>query len=346
MAREKLVLVDIVEKHLIHDDHEYAGILYVGDPHATPVLKGTRLEKDGTGVTLGKLEWALAYAEEHNLLVVCLGDLLDDNKLSRNSDANVVFLARILALFRRYKGMICLVGNHDKGEEHTFNEHDVMSIIAATGFVNLINDAGFIGHFNINGKTIALGASPYGYLIPTEVQSEHEVVWITHHELNFDPRFHKIKCFEIKGCNTVVNGHIHLTFPPIKMGDTWWWNPGNLLRVDRYYKDHTPSVWRWDPVMDIRMLERIEVPHNKKVFADLEDSEPMIEDTLTTKQMEEATSVFIESLKSDVNAEKMKTSDGSLVRDMIDEAKVKLKLSNEVEAVINHLLEDVVQEDV
>ena len=67
---------------------QYAGLLFIGDPHVAHRPPGFRKD-DFTVTVLGKLRFALDYAREQNLMPVLLGDLFD---VAHNADG-----ARVLA---------------------------------------------------------------------------------------------------------------------------------------------------------------------------------------------------------------------------------------------------------
>jgi len=322
---------------MIDDATEYSGILCIGDPHTCSITPGTRMESDFATLSVNKLKFSLEYADKHNLLPVCLGDLL-----TKHDDNNIVFFGMLMGVLASHPNMICLVGNHDKSEHETFNESDMINIIDKADVIHLINSPGVFGEFNIDGQKVTLGASPYGHDIPDEVKSNNEVVWFTHHDVNFDPRFAHIACKNIKGCRTVVNGHLHKTFEPIRVGNTLWHNPGNILRMSRAEKEHTPSIWIWHP-SDVNTLEQVIIPHNKDVFIEEKDG-IVVDDTVDPFSMEESRSIFVEALKSDVSIDAHKTQDGSLVRGYIQQAFVDVQPCDDVKELVMKMLDDVVEE--
>ena len=84
------------------------GLLAIGDPHLECRVPGFRKD-DYPRVVLDKVGWCLAYARDHKLLPILLGDIFH---LPRDN-ANWL-LGELMVLFHR--GVLGIYGNHDVRE--------------------------------------------------------------------------------------------------------------------------------------------------------------------------------------------------------------------------------------
>lgn len=137
-------------------------------------------------------------------------------------------------------------------------------------------------------KVIAIGGTPFGYEVPTnlsplvglegdaftpllnikdeyrEQQKEKiikklkvdKVIWLTHQKFNFNQYNSVIDVIkntktinEIIGVDMVVNGDIHNKFAPILVGNTLYFNPGNISRVKVDEIDNIPHISLWQPAL-------------------------------------------------------------------------------------------------
>lgn len=75
-----------------------------------------------------------------------------------------------------------------------------------------------------------------------------EVIWITHHDLAFEGHYPFSRPLHpIDGVDMMINGHIHDTKKPVRVGLTSCYNPGNITRLSIDMDKHIPSVWSWSP---------------------------------------------------------------------------------------------------
>lgn len=266
-----------------------SGLLFVGDPHVWSRQPGRRRDARFMTTVLGKLEQAARIANERNLLAVCLGDLLHDD---RDHDPEMlIHLTRTLQKFDRK--LVSLVGNHDK-DELWLSERNALLLLEVADQIELIDRAGFWGVAEIeqDGQQcrVAIGGSPYGADIPTDLAAlaggqpdgnfatsaktlgVDKIVWLTHHDLAFDGSYPNAEpLHEILGADIVVNGHMHGTTLPQRFGRTSWYNPGNITRMSVDMANHVPSVWAWNPFdpeqtpsaqgVGVPRLERIVLEH-------------------------------------------------------------------------------------
>lgn len=142
------------------------GILFIGDPHLWSKNPGRRLD-NYTDVILNKLKEAIEYANKHNLLIVCLGDLFE-----KPEDNDIEFLTKVIEVVKNNK-MLINVGNHDI-HEHRLTFKNPLKMLEKTGLIELTEDNGFAYQVDINNKKneinrIIIGATPYGHKIPDNV---------------------------------------------------------------------------------------------------------------------------------------------------------------------------------
>jgi predicted phosphodiesterase len=246
------------------------GLLFVGDPHLTCVRPGRRLEEDFLAVGEDKLMQARQIAQEGNLAMILLGDLFENPKDKKAGTTKVVEdRGRLIRSYARAMGLtpsavdtlelsglvkaITIPGNHDKDEVRLTSDC-TLKILGDLGFVDIIEPSGPFAVFDIGGRRIGLGGTPYGEEIPRDIrgvfgiESVDQAIWLTHGLFAFDERPPGVPDpFEIVGCDIVVNGHDHTSQKPRQFGQTRWFNPGNITRMSVDCVDHIPSVWEWKP---------------------------------------------------------------------------------------------------
>jgi predicted phosphodiesterase len=287
---------------------DYRGILCIGDPHLSSRAPGFRKD-DYPRVMLEKLEWALDYACEHDLLPVLLGDLFHYPRDNANW-----LLVELIGLFGS-DGVCAIAGNHDCTEDQ-LNEHDTFSILLAAGSVRLLDARPWRG--TMNGRRVHVGGSTWNTPLPERIdratiQDPELVFWITHHDISF-PGYAmgvgQFGCADIAGVDLVVNGHLHARMDDVITGTTTWCNPGSLARVDRgdATRAHVPSVLRIDVSVSGWSKTRVPAPHEpfENVF------HPQVEADLPAPAGE---SLFITGLAA---LQRFKTAGGEGLREFIE----------------------------
>lgn len=241
------------------------GLMFIGDPHADEVKPGRRLDEDFSSTILGKLDYLFEYCNQHDLIAVILGDLWEPENKRRIS--NVLLNRTVKALKRLKREAIINVGNHDKKNDVLTDEDSLMTL-KNTGVLHVLDQAGPAAEFLIGGRRVGLGASPYGQPIPTDVTGMFpdaaSVVWLTHHDLAFESAYPGSQpVHPIRGCSLVVNGHMHLSKPYLRAGQTIWFNPGNITRQFIDAMEHVPAVH----ILNTQgKLDRLVVPHQTGIF--------------------------------------------------------------------------------
>lgn len=310
---------------------ECKGLVFIGDPHLDHETPGRRLDDSFAETVLGKLDFVIEHCNANDLVPVFLGDMFDKNVVSKWIENR---LARIL-MKSKHKP-ISNVGNHDKKDKFLDDQDSLMSY-AINGTMCITLDAGPVETFLINGKTVGLGATPYDQAIPSDVRMYFDkpdmVVWITHHDLAFEgPYPGSEPLTEIKGCRLAVNGHMHLSKPPVAVGETTWFNPGNITRQKIDALEHEPCVYEFSPTGP---LKKIVVPHKQGVFnlkgkyidavspGEAGSVGPMTSD-----------SDFVAILQAEDALEMQKTDDGSVAREEIEEKFERDQTSQDVRDIV------------
>jgi len=321
-----------------HSTHIYDGILFIGDPHVGSKKPGRRTDKSFTLASIDKVEQSLAIAREKNQLPVFLGDLLN-----RKDEDSMTLMALLLASLMKSRDAICPLGNHDKSEVEALADYepedisgdkdtivlDPIQVIIKAEPITLINEptAMVVNVKNHEGSVDKVGLYfvPYGYDIPKTIKPEFKeskpdhVIMITHHDLSFDPIFAHIEMKEIKGCDMVVNGHLHKTFPHQDFGGTRWFNPGNIMRMSLTERSHVPSVWSWqsgDKLLSQNVLQYDENIFDMTGFRIEADAE-IKRDNDEDYPVEEAQSEFVRLLNAESSLEMSASGDGSILEEDI-----------------------------
>ncbi|NDV52869.1 metallophosphoesterase [Salipiger sp. PrR003] len=317
-----------------------SGFLFVGDPHVSVRRPGRRKDDDYQTTILNKLAEAVRIANDHNYVMVILGDLLDEPVPGSESLKNR--LIRILKS-ARFK-VVNLLGNHERTHAK-LSDDDTLSLLESSGAFDLIKQTGPYGVFDFEGTRIGLGGTPYGEDIPTDVSGMFpdckSVVWITHHDLAFEGAYPGSRpLHEIKGCKLAVNGHMHLMKKIRREGETTWFNPGNITRQAVDAMEHIPRVWGFDRNGKI---EPFDLTHRKDAFdltgrlisSIMEDSAPEEEGSME--------SVFVQLIQVEESADFSKTDDGTVIREqmetLFDESNTDTKVRSLVVGLLNEVVE-------
>ncbi|HEX2970707.1 MAG TPA: metallophosphoesterase [Tepidisphaeraceae bacterium] len=320
----------------------YIGLLCIGDPHLASRVPGFRKD-DYPRVILGKLRWALHYAQANRLLPIILGDLFHYPQDNANW-----LLVQLLDLFKT--PVLAIAGNHDCNE-NTLTENDTLSILSAAGHLHLLDQHGpWRGH--MNNTLVCIGGTPWcdrlpKSLDPSTLIPQHPapstphsaltpplVFWIAHHDIRF-PGYEdagRFGCFPIPGVDVLINGHIHRPLQEVTCDCTTWLNPGNITRVTRSdgSRNRKPSVLRIDVAGGQWSKQIIEVPHQP--FDDVFHPE------IVSAELKIDDSLFIRGL---AQLESLKTSTGAGLRAFLADNLHQFDepVANEIRALAQEVLE-------
>lgn len=312
------------------------GLLEIGDPHVSSRKPGTRNDKKFVETVIGKIEQAAVIANERNLQAMFTGDLLD-----RDCETDCYLLVRLVRALNMFNlKPIELLGNHTLNEV-TLTDNTTLALLREAAVLHVIDKPGmFLIIDTPDQKSIGVGATPYGMTIPEEVSdielcAVDSVIWQTHHDLAFDGAYPGAQeLFEIKGCDLVVNGHMHLTKSIIAKGKTRWFNPGNITRQSKDTATHVPSVW--EILSGHSVPTQIPLKYEEKIFDVIESFVPVsAPDKLPA-------SAFVATLQEYNKMDIVKTEDGSVLAADLNNLCEKKRVTHDVLATVMDLHKRVV----
>lgn len=292
---------------------KFDGVLYVGDPHASPLAIGRRQDNYFESC-MSKLEFARDLANKHNLLVICLGDLFH-----RQGTNSLRLLNRMTRIFKgTHAKWLVLDGNHDRTDA-VLNDDCALTLLDNAGTVRVPPNVGLNYQAEVAGKMVDLHFFPHGVQLPDQVvPSDNIAIAITHHDLAFgNPYPGAIALKPIMGIDKVVNGHMHDTKDTELHGATWWHNPGNIEPLSLDLEHFVPKVWRWEPSMGVDALEGIVLPHGTDLF---NKDDKLVEAGDVTEAVHELTiSEFATGMKRDETEQAARTNDASVFKEDVGE---------------------------
>ena len=318
----------------------YKGILFVGDPHLWSKKPGKRIDANFTATVLDKMNQAVEIALQENLYLVILGDLfhVDDEN-------DIDMLTKLTRILKKLKDPCASVeGNHEKSQT-SLSDDVAMSLLREAGVINTLEKNGIAIELPIDDKTVLIGSTPYGSDIPDAANipakytdADPFVVWLTHHNLDFGESYPGVvPVTEIKNVAMLVNGHIHKTKKPKKIGNMVAHNPGNITRLSTDCVDHVPAVWKWVPEQG-QDLEPIALKFHKEVFTmigkqiEVDIAPIMVKEEMTPKE----TSQFVEKMEQQLLAEHDKTDDGEHIKQSIKALAMAMQLNSDF---VNDMME-------
>jgi DNA repair exonuclease SbcCD nuclease subunit len=325
-----------------------SGLMFIGDPHLDEAQPRRRLDQDFSATILGKLEFLFDYCSEHDLVPVILGDIFEPENKVRVS--NPLLNRFVRATDRSKHKIITNVGNHDKKHD-ILTDADSLMTLKNTRVLHVLDEAGPAAEFLINGTTVGLGASPYGQSIPTDVTgmfpTASSIIWITHHDLAFESPYPGSQPIHaIRGCSLVINGHMHLHKKPLKIGQTTWFNPGNITRQYIDAIEHVPAVH----ILKTGKLEKLVVPHQTGIFdltGKLIDAVSPGEVPKDGKQggtgYGDLDTDFVALLAAEDSLEMSRSDDGSILKEEIDAKFERDQTPNEIRGLIMHLFDKTIE---
>lgn len=207
--------------------------------------------------------------------------------------------------------------------------------LKASKLIVLADSSGYIGSVKTSfGVDYNLFGTPYGEPVPHEINCDFDGrnFLITHHDFDFGLGLSYRNCEKmhpIENCYMVVNGHIHDFKKVQSVGDTLWFNPGNILRLSKDLEGHVPSVFSFtenesQELFDDTGCEKIKrytLKYDKKVFR---TNEALDEINRNLKQARNSGAVvsrssFAEQLSAMINAEKNGVSTDEVIASYIKE---------------------------
>ncbi len=233
------------------------GILLIGDPHVSSRCPGRRRDDNFVATVIGKLSAAMRVSDAGRLVPIILGDLLD-----AGDDSDIRMLTLITRVFRScWCTPWYLVGNHTltlgrRSTHRELSDGHALSLLAEAGTLRLLRGDGNPDLLvNTPDGDVLVGGVCWGRAIPGAAGEQWAAtradlrLLATHHDLSFPGRFipGAMPLARVDGIDLVVNGHVHDTRLPMRVGATWFFNPGNVTRMSIDLETHVPSVFSLIP---------------------------------------------------------------------------------------------------
>lgn len=326
------------------------GLLWIGDQHLTSKPPQRRLDNYANAV-LRKIERAIAIANERRLLPLLGGDLFDSFLEPDES-----LKTRLIKILRSsWVPPIANTGNHDTRKGAFLAVGDSLALIGETGVIHLMAQPGLAGIWRLamsqdgtEHATIRICAVPYGYPLPDSLEDYAEAdqtFLLSHHDLDFPGSYHDAPLMKpIRGCDIVLNGHLHKRFPPVTKGGTQYCNFGSIARTSIDCKDHAPCAVE----LGHDSIEDHELPHmpGNEAF-DLEGYQVAAASPRAAAAAEMAQahgSAFVDLMKQDMAAGRA-TASGAKIEERIEQVLAASALSKPAKALIISHFRQVTQGD-
>lgn len=290
------------------------GFLFIGDPHVFSRRPGRRKDDYLTSV-IDKLQECASLCVEHSLVPVILGDLFhknDDNRLS--------MLNRLIRTLQMFPiPPFVLEGNHDK-EQTLITDNDAITLLGLTNTIQIVSQD-WSQIFNFEGALVRLVACPHGSAIPSDLGAfSGTSVMITHHDLAFGSSYiGSTPLTAVDNCDMVVNGHMHDTKKPVKVGSTWWTNPGNIEPLSVDLSGHSPCAWEWRPDFEGGFLQPFVLTHGTDLFDLAGIQVEAASADLAVASLQPQASKFAMHLSAQAAGGAAKTDDASVLMEDLEE---------------------------
>lgn len=311
---------------------EAEGILFIGDPHLSSRKPGRRKDVNFSATVLDKVAFLIDTCNERRFIPCFLGDMFDTPV-----EADEQLKTKLVRILRRSWTLpISNVGNHDI-RNTVLTDGDSLAFLAESGVIKVCAHSGAFETVRLGGKTVGIGATPYGQSIPVDARpyfgNVDSIIWLTHHDIAFEnPYPGSMAAQAITGCKLVVNGHMHLWKKPLKVGGTVWFNPGNITRQAIDAIEHVPAAHALTAKGN---LEKIVIPHEQAIF-DLTGKliTAISPGEAPVKEQEQGESAFVNLLKADSAMEMSRSDDGSILLEEIEDKFQRENTPKEVQDII------------
>lgn len=330
----------------------FSGLLFIGDLHLSSLRVGRRTDDYATAI-LDKVAQAAEICRARNLAPVFLGDVFH-----RARENDLALLNRVIAQSRAFPTKPIVVrGSHDPVETH-LTECDALTLVGNVGAMQVIDDTGLAARFDIAGQRVVLWATPAKEVLPTDLSEEEGFehgafnIMLTHHDMDFNGRYPgAVELRPIRGCNMLVNGHMHTPAPQIIRGHMVCHNPGSLSRDAINLKDHKPVVSVWTPA-HCSSLEavplRVAAAREVFDFTGKEVAAASVTELKASLPKAMALSKFATLLEGDQSLEAAGTDDGTVLLDELAEYfdSTTMQNASALRAYLTELVQSVVAERV
>lgn len=312
--------------------HLFESLQVIGDPHVSSKRPGRRRAGYTEGL-LEKLEACARLSKERKAFTVITGDLFH-----RNDENDLATLTKLARVFKKFYATVTVYeGNHDKMTE-SIVDGDALMLLAETGSLRVVSTNGPFERLQIAGCDVQLFCAQFGSELPTRLQSDSQVnILFTHHDLAFEGAYPGAKDLApIRGCDLLINGHMHKTTPPVTLESTTFWNPGNIEPLSIDLEDHVPKTWFWVP-SNPKFLEGVELPHPEDAF----DKSGMLVDAAeqaeVVEQLEKE-SAFSTAMEEDHSNEANRTDDASVLSKDVEDVLKERGASQAVRLMLDSLM--------
>jgi hypothetical protein len=335
------------------------GFLNIGDQHLAWEPPGRRKPGYWRDVML-KISHSLTVANQRRLVPLFLGDLFD-HATNNPETLKTVFLDLASKCWTK---PILNVGNHDKAGTN-LSPADSLGVIAKSGHVRIIAKSGVAGIYEMAGRRVLVGGTPFGEAIPSSLSGAggdvDQRIWLTHHDIGFSGSYPgSIDPFSINGCALVLNGHMHLHRAPVDYGNTTWCNFGAITRTAIDAMAEVPSAFEigFDDKGKFGFLQH-ELPHKPAtdVFnmvglqISAKSSDELAEDG-QERGIEAQSSgsdnigdvrpsmIFVDMMRNDIGGG-VQTRSGAVIRTVIERNLQEWGVNESVQAEITSLIDEV-----
>lgn len=311
------------------------GLVFIGDPHCAYDSPGRRLDNYFESC-INKLKQARDFCNENDYYPIILGDLIHRNDESSNKLTSA--LIRVLGSFKHKP--VELGGNHGK-ELFEYSDSDIETILELAGVIEIVNSKKSPKLFNIDGSLVCLHFCAHGEDLPEKVLTpkKHTGILISHHDLLFGDGYPGAKPLkEVAGASIAVNGHIHKTYPSVKVGATVWNCPGNIEPLSVDVRDHKPAIWVWVPDNALDLT-----PHYLSCNALFDLTGYQVKESSEKEALEDLTaksSFFAKSLTevAEETDDAVKTSDAEILKKDLEDILEQSNSSELVKTILKGLL--------
>lgn len=291
---------------------------------------------------LEKLEVCAQLSHARKAYTVITGDLFH-----RNDENDLATLTRMIRVFKKFYALVTVYeGNHDKLAD-TIVDGDSLQLLAEAGCIRVVSSEGPFERLTLDGHSVQLFCVPYGSPLPEKLASDADTnILFTHHDLAFEGAYPGAALLRpISGCDLLINGHMHKTTPPVTLGETTFWNPGNIEPLSIDLEHHVPKCWFWTPA-NSTVLEGMELPHPEEPFDKTgllvaASSEDEVAEALAAKTGASEDSAFYTALEADHGKEANRTHDASVLSQDVQEVLEERHASDAVRLMCDALMDKV-----
>jgi len=212
------------------------GFIFISNPRLTSRHPDNRLDDDIRDTQISKLEQIFNRANVENKTVLIIGKLFD-----RHRENDPKLLIGLFTLLSKAKNKPYCLANSDDLDGVKIIKDTSLSLVSSTGLMQVITSRGLVDIFEMDGKKIGLGASPFSGVTESDgewIDAVEKGLWITH-----DP----FSAESIVGIDCVINGYALKGKPLVEVGETQHIYPATISRLSSNDADTAPAFLSWTP---------------------------------------------------------------------------------------------------